>query len=327
MSFLRLHNDIAREYDKARLNAENLRSEREAWVYEQYPRVKEIDKQLADIGISMARLALGAGKNDINSLKKISNKLRAEKQVIFEKANIPDDYFTNIYRCEYCKDTGFIINERCKCYLKRLIKKLYKLSNIAEDVLERENFQTFEDNKFSDEINKIQGISPRKNINHIREKAKKFINDFKKNYINLLFLGEVGCGKTFMCHCIIKGLIEEHVAVLYITISKLCTIFEDYKFNRQNMPELNEQMEIISNVDLLVIDDLGTELTTIVTTAALFEVLNERLLSQKSVIISTNLTLEELKEKYTERIMSRIAGNYETIEFFGKDIRKEQKKL
>ena len=326
MNFLGIHSDIAREYDKLRLNAENLRSEREAEVYKRYPRVKEIDIQLAEIGISMARLALGQGKDDIGSLKKESNKLKAEKQAIFEKANIPDDYFTNIYRCEFCSDTGFVINERCKCYLKKLMERLYKLSNV-ENALKYENFLVFSDKDFDDKIDEIRGTSPKANINYIRQEAEKFINDFKKKHMNFLFYGKAGRGKTFMCHCIIKELIERHVSVLYITISKLCKLFEDYRFNRQSMIEPDEQMEIITNVDLLVIDDLGAEVPTIVTTAALFEVLNERLLSQRAVIISANLTLKDLQEQYTDRITSRIAGSYRYLEFFGDDIRRKQKKL
>ena len=317
-----IHSEIRREYDRARLDAEHLKDKRIAEVYDLYPRVKEIDKQCNLTGISIAKLALKRDRDGLENLKNNVKKLRDEKQDILKKANIPDDYFTNIYKCKECEDTGFISNERCNCYLQKLIQKYYKLSNV-EHVLQSENFQTFDDKIFSDKQEEGRPWSPRENINIIREVAKRFIDNFDKKYTNLLLHGTAGNGKTFICHCIIKELLDKGKTVLYLTITKLCKIFEDYRFDRQNMTEPDKQMEMITNVDLLVIDDLGSEMATIVTKSALFETINERLLSRKPVIISTNLTLTQLEEQYTERITSRILGfNYTTLEFFGKDIRR-----
>ena len=153
--------------------------------------------------------------------------------------------------------------------------------------------------------------------------CKKFIETFDSNHDNFLFLGNTGVGKTFLANCIAKELLDKGYTVAYLTAFRLFDILEKYKFGKNNsdIHDAANQFDYILNCELLIIDDLGTELSNAFTTSQLYLIINERLLSRKSTIISTNLSLDHLNSNYSERIYSRIISNYSIRRIIGKDIR------
>ena len=190
----------------------------------------------------------------------------------------------------------------------------------TSSLISKENFDAFDLDVYDDDyFEEGSEVSARANAEIALEKATNFVHNFKQKGGNLLLLGKTGCGKTFMSNCIAKSLLDQGVSVIYFTSSELFRVFEEQTFKKNaNVAELHDH---IFDCDLLIIDDLGTEFQNSFTTARLFQCLNERLLRNKSTIISTNLMLEDLRDTYSERITSRVFSNYEVIKLIGNDIR------
>jgi len=315
-----------RSYEESRNKAESVLSERRAAIHQSFPQVAEIDRKLTDIGLSLAKLALAKDEAGMREARAKAESLKQEKSAILAAGNVPEDYFTAIYNCETCEDTGYMPSEpgrlpmRCGCLKQKLVDAYYSLSNIR-GILDEENFDTFDHRCFSPNIIENEGISPLTNMKAIYRVATDFVQDFKTKFDNLLLYGRTGLGKTFICHCIAKDLLDAGHTVLYLTAPRLFKIIEDYRFNRESLTEPDEMLEAISEVDLLILDDLGAEFVTVVTSSALFDIVNQRLLTKKPMIISSNLSPHELENHYSERIVSRLSGYYRMIKFFGEDIR------
>ena len=321
---------IINEYEQAQDNAAFQLENRKAKVYAQIPAVAEIDQKLAKIGASLPRLALAGDTQGIAQARDLSNQLKAERGALL-KATVGEDYLTITHRCSHCQDTGYIQTamgraaSRCTCLTQRLIEEYYALSNMKE-VLKYENFDNFDFRLFSQDVNPSTGLSPGTNMENVYRLATKFVENFDGEFANLFLYGETGLGKTFICHCIAKDLLDRGKTVLYLTAPRLCKVLEEYRFKREKTTEETENMlSAIDEVDLLILDDLGAEMGTIVTAAALFDIINQRLLLRKHTVISTNLSPGQLPNQYSDRLASRFAGNYQMIKFFGEDIRLKKK--
>ena len=228
-----------------------------------------------------------------------------------------------------CKDTGYVQKDgklvMCSCLKQRIFDIAYNKSNMGN--LERENFSNFNIRIFADkpDTEKYKSeISPRENIQIIKEKVKTFIENFDDpEEKNLIFTGNTGVGKTFLTNCIANEILKIGKTVLYQTAPVMFDEINDAKFGRENARF--DLYENILNVDLLIIDDLGTEKITDSKITELFTIINTRLLNQNhkitKTIISTNLNVDELFKTYTTRIGSRLAGNYRFLRFFGEDLR------
>ena len=220
-----------------------------------------------------------------------------------------------------CMDTGYIDNKPCHCLKQYEINSLYANSNLS-DILEKENFNTFNPD-FYDNSHIIENLSltARENILRVRDVCLDFVKHFDTAYDNLIFYGETGVGKTFLTHCIAKELLDTSHTVVYLTSLQLFDILEKNKFYKTDEYINNEQVSYILNCELLIIDDLGTELANSFTTSQLYYFIEERHMKQKSTIISTNLSFQELRERYSERIFSRFTGYYNFYMIAGDDIR------
>ena len=206
-----------------------------------------------------------------------------------------------------------------KCVVNNTQSKL--VANI-HDVLKRENFDTFDIRYYSDTKNRSLGVSPRENIQAVLSTCHDFIDHFDEQSRNLLFYGDTGVGKTFLTNCIARELLDASHTVIYLTAFHLVDILQNNTFGNDDMDDSDENMfHYILDCDLLIIDDLGTELNNAFITSQLFLCINERLLARKSTIISTNLSLDELQNEYSERIFSRLVSNYEIMLILGDDIR------
>lgn len=316
----RIYKEILREYDRSRQKSDRLLRARKEEIYKILPRVEEIDQELTQTGIGLSKAILSKTSEDINKIKENNLSLLSEREKLIADSEFPDDYLANIYECKKCKDTGYIENKKCSCFSQKLINAYYEISNLR-NVLEKENFDTFDLRYYSEKVSEDEGISPRSKMQIIYQNCLEFVGSFQDKFANLLFYGNVGLGKTFLCNCIAKDILDKGNTVLYAAAGQLFKTIEDARFNRDEMEEPDEQINFFYNVDLLIIDDLGTEFDTLATQTALFNIINSRILSRKHTIISTNLSVKELEMKYTERLISRIQGNYTFCKFFGDDIR------
>lgn len=315
--------EVMREYeydrDKAALISRNRLNE----AYERLPRVKEIDAELSMLGISASK-GIISGDGDtaglVSHLSNESKRLVAEKDTLLKNAGFTADFFTNVYKCAACGDTGYTGGEVCGCFKRRLIAKFYEMSNLS-GILKRENFDTFNINHYSNETDPKTGVSPRANMNRVWTAALNFVKNFDTEFNNLLLYGDTGLGKTFLCNCIAKELLDAGKTVIYVTSPQLFKMVESIRFDKDSGDEPEQFMEMVFSSDLLIIDDLGTEISTVVTASELFNIINTRLLNRRHTIISTNFSPPEYADIYSDRITSRLFGNYLFLKFFGDDIR------
>lgn len=312
-----------REYNYRQLNNKRLQDEHTQEIYERIPRIREINDAMASLSVAMGKkLLFDAPDNKtalINDLKEQLAKLSNEKSYLLEDNGYPKDYLDMHYTCEHCRDTGYIDNRRCRCLEQKIIESLYEMSNIKQ-ILKEENFSNFKYELFSDNaIDTATGKTPAQNIHSIIKICLDFIKNFDTNFENLFFYGETGVGKTFITNCIAKELIDRSYSVVYCSAIRLFDIFADSTFHRDT-ESVNLDKHLL-DCDLLIIDDLGTEMVNTFTNTALFECINERYLRRKSTIISTNYSISDLKNNYSERTFSRITSNYTLLKIYGEDLR------
>ena len=316
------------EYEKKRIRAEKKSELFKKSLYEKYPKLLEIDENISHLAVSSMKEIIKSGnKNLIKTLNTDINNLKSEKKKFLTSIGIEENDLLPHYECLKCKDTGYItkngLSTMCSCLKQKIYDIDYNKSNINN--LNSQNFENFNFNYYSTQTNEDKyhsNISPRENIKLIKNICENFINNFdSKDEKNLLFTGKTGLGKTFLSSCIANELLKQGKTVLYQTSSVMLDTIISYRFNRQNVSK--DIYDYLLNVDLLIIDDLGTEGTNQMKIVELFNILNSRLLNNKSIktIISTNLSLQSLFQNYDERIVSRIVGNYNICYFFGEDIR------
>jgi len=326
MGYKTAYREVMRDYEASRQEAEAALLQRKAALYAKLPRLALIENQMTAVGLNLVKTALAGNQPEHDAARDAAKKLEIEKRAIMEENHVPADYFAAAYRCKLCKDTGYLPAEagqlavRCNCLKQRMIEAYYSLSNI-KGILQDENFDTFDDRCFSPAVTESEGLSPQANMQTIYRHATDFVQDFDTVFSNLLLYGPTGLGKTFVCHCIAKDLLDGGRTVLYLTAPRLFKVVEDYRFNRDSMEDADEMLDAVTDVDLLVLDDLGAEFITVITSSALFDIVNQRLLAKKPTVISTNLPPTELMSHYSERIFSRFVGHYKMLKFFGDDVR------
>jgi DNA replication protein DnaC len=324
---------ILTEYEFKRNKAIDKANKRKQELLEVNPRLAEIESEISKISIEASKAIITGDKTHKNKilaeLKKKSDGLIKEKNRFLKDLSKSTDFLEPNFECKECRDTGFVQKAgksvMCSCLKQRIYDIAYNKSNMGN--LERENFGTFNIRMFSDKSDKARfksEISPRENMNLLKEKALNFINNFDDPIEkNLIFTGGTGLGKTFLTNCIANELLKEGKTVLYQTAPVMFDTIIDEKFGK--VTSVINLQENILNVDLLIIDDLGTEKPSETKIEELFTIINTRLLNQNhkitKTIISTNLTANELFSVYTTRIGSRLAGSYRFLRFFGDDIR------
>lgn len=322
-----IYKQVLREYDALRTSAEREQRNNRNYVYAAVPEIEAIDKEIAMTGIKIARLVLSNPENTDTltaQLMEQTTALHLRKRGLLEKEGFPPDILEQKYICPKCKDTGFIGSQKCTCLNQKLIDRAYGQSNL-KDVLDKENFDFFDLRYYSDVTDPKEGISPLKNMQNHYMHCINFVNHFNTEFQNLLLYGDTGLGKTFLCNCIAKDLLDAGKTVLYITAPKLFKIIEDERFHTPDEEKTASYLDDVLSVDLFIIDDLGTEFSTILSSSELFNILNTRLLEKHPVIISTNLAPKDLINQYSDRIVSRIMGSYRALKFFGEDIRIKKK--
>lgn len=320
-----IYREIQREYDAVRTQKAAELRQRKQSLYGRFPRLAEIEDALSVLGVSTAKAVLDAPERiaaTLEALKERQKALTEERLEILSASGISPRVLQMEYDCEKCKDTGYIEDKPCICMRRRLMDRLYDQSNVR-DAIRLENFDTFDLRLFSNEVIPEEGISPKENAQKNLKTAVAFAEDFTGE--NLLLYGGVGRGKTFLCNCIAKDVLERGKTVLYLTAGQMFKRLEEMRFGHGDEEERAEWDDELLDADLLIIDDLGTEFGTVFTASELFRIINDRKLRKKPVVISTNLEISALMEQYSDRVMSRLIGEYTTLKFFGEDIRMKKK--
>lgn len=307
------YDEIMRTYEEKQNNSRHLLDQRTREVYAKIPEYKALDSSVAEISLEQGKRLIDG---DISALASLRDKLReigSRKKELLKEGGFPDDYLEPVYSCKECKDTGYIDGSKCRCLKQAITRYLYAQSNI-ENVLKKENFDTLTYDHYDDtELPLMQNII---------EGCRAYVRDFDNTYENLLFYGDVGVGKTFLTNCIANELLKSGHAVIYFTAFQLFDTLAKYAFRQQEVSEdISRVHEDIFDCDLLIIDDLGTEMTNSFVLSQLFLIINERDNRRKATIISTNLSIEDISERYSERTFSRIYGKYRMIKPAIRDLR------
>lgn len=305
-------------YEKTRADENHKLMKRREEIKNKYPEILELDTTIQKLclNLSMAALKGIANPNELENIKEEITDLRAKKYEMLVYHGYNPDYLNLHYKCPKCKDTGFIGIEKCSCFKSKLIKLYYKDSDL-EEAVKTNNFKNFNINLYPNHKLNDERYTPRKNIEDILQYIKnEYLTNFKNINTNLLFYGNSGTGKTFLSWCIAKELLDKGFLVIYKTSDDLLRALKDIKFNNDTDLE-----NLLINCDLLIIDDLGSEQITDFSSTELFTLINKKILKNKKMIISTNLNLPLISKRYSERISSRIIGEFKLFKFFAEDIR------
>jgi len=299
-------------------------------VYAKHPHVCNIDIQLREtmaelIVVSLSMDTAAKTGDKIEKIREKNIKLQEERKKALESAGYTANYLDDEYFCDDCNDTGYIGTKICDC-LMEIYKKEQKLSLSSLLKLGDETFESFNLLYYNDTPAPETVISPRKSMEIVYETCIEYARKFGPKSMNLFFNGAPGLGKTYLSACIARVVAEKGFSVVYDMAGAMFSKFEDAKFQRTDSPdETRDEIKRFLECDLLIIDDLGTELITTFTISTLYEIVNTRLITAKKTIVSSNMTIEEMRRRYSEQIMSRLEGEYQVLTFYGEDIRKKKK--
>ena len=316
-AFLNVNKSFA---DKREKN-EKLTEERRVEMYSQIPRIMEIEKDIMTLGYNMFSAVCSGVQPEAAAADfgKRVTALKEEKEKLLIKHGFPKDFDSSVFDCELCRDTGYVDGKVCTCYKNALVAELYKQSNMGE-LLKKQTFDKFKLSYYSTK-KQDAAESPYVNMEINLKICKDFVRGFDKHHDNLLFYGAPGLGKTFLSSAIANSIIKRGKSVLYQSAGQIFSTIEQLRFGKTTDAETDYAVQSLCDVDLLIIDDLGTEFITALSVSELFRIINTRILGEKSTIISTNLSLSDIKKTYSERILSRIMGHFTQLKFYGEDIR------
>ena len=304
-------------------------------VYARAPFIRDIDSEIRATMSEIVGVALGEkGAAQTGEIRQKNLKLQDQRRNEMQRAGFKADYLDHEYMCAKCRDTGYIGSDICQC-LRKLYKEEQKdsLSNLFK--LGNEAFDNFDLSYYDDPSAPDTGISPRRSMEIVYETCIEYARKFNRKSMNLFFVGAPGLGKTFLSACIARVVAEKGYSVVYNMATAIFAEFEVIKFMRTHDSEesrievkrAREEVKRYLECDLLIVDDLGTEMTTAFTVEALYELVNTRLITQKKTLVNSNLTLDELHRRYSGQIASRLEGEYQMLRFFGDDIRKKKNTL
>ena len=311
---------IMREYGRQQLENQHQLEARRNEIYRVIPAVRELEAEIAGRSVAGAKRLLAGDTGALEELREELADLREQKALLIRAKGYPEDYLTLHYRCPDCEDTGWRQGRKCHCFLRAQMKLLYAQSNL-DHVLDQENFSRLSYDYYdSSEIIPELGLTNADYMRRVVAGCREFAAGFDRKKENLLFTGSTGVGKTFLTNCIAKELIDSGHSVIYLSAGDLFEVFSRNKFDYDTPEDMRDTYRYILDCDLLIIDDLGTELNNSFTSSQLFYCINERMNMSRSTIISTNLSLKQLRDSYTDRVTSRIM-RYRIIPLYGRDIR------
>lgn len=331
MSLTRSQYDaVMRLYDRRQFENHQIEEDRRRRAYTAIPELSSIDAQLADEALGRLRRSLSGEGPAGGQASPKSPSPEDRKKALLLAHGFPADYLDPVYTCPDCRDTGFIGRDKCHCFRQAVIDLFYTQSGLT-DVLKRENFSTFSLDWYPDDlIDPDAEISSRTRMEKILSTCRRFAAEYdaqEKPY--LLLSGEPGLGKTFLSNCIAGELLASGHSVLYYSAKNLFDRLASVHFRSdrtgpgfgQPDADFGFDPDYLLTTDLLIIDDLGTELVNDFTRTEFFSLLNSRIMGGRGIVISTNYNWQELSDIYSPRIISRLMENFKLLSFFGADIR------
>ena len=307
------------ELKKRRDNAEQLADMRRKQLIAKFPELLEIENTIRDAALEVIK-GLGSGKSvNVNSLAEKNLSAQKEKCELLKSNGYPEDYLEPQYSCKLCNDSGILNGKLCSCHLE-LLKKISMSEYSCSSILAVSTFETFDLKYYSSEKDMNVGYSPREYMEASVDFLKSYCDNFNKNSGSFFFTGGTGLGKTHLSLAVMNKVTEKGYSVFYGSADNIIKQMEKERFGRSN-GDIEEEIE---NADLLIIDDLGTEFRTAFSETAVYQIINNAILNSKPMIISSNLSIGELEERYGQRVVSRL-NSCEVINFIGTDIRQIKK--
>ena len=307
--------------EQARLERERENEARREEAYARYPRLAEIDRELRRTMTQLMATALRTGEDPAGAVARIRDKnlaLQQERDWIVEAGELGEDWLRERPICEKCGGSGYVGAKMCSC-LRELCAQEQKLALTSLLGSGTERFDTFRLDVYPDTFSQELGTSPRRLMQSNLRLCRKYAHNFTPASGSLLFSGATGLGKTFLSACIARTVTDRGYSVVYETSSHLFSKLEQAKFSPSD--DTRREAAKLTNSDLLILDDLGTEMPGQFVTAALYSLLNDRMMAVKPMVISTNLNVDELSRRYSPQIASRLHGDFQRLTFVGNDIR------
>lgn len=315
------YNAIMRIYNQRQFLNKREQDGRIQEVYKKIPQIEALGDEITAAMAQAGRKMLHGHMDEAEALRNEAAVLKEQKRLYLARGGFSPDYMDMHYRCQECKDTGYADGKKCHCFQRMAIEILYDQSNIR-GILEKENFDTLSMEYYNrDRIDEKTGMTVYEYMTVVIEECKNYAANFEKEKGSILFTGSTGCGKTFLSNCIARELIKQCFSVVYLTATDMFDVLSESRFGNRDDDEGKDRAGYILECDLLIIDDLGTELINSFTASQLFYCINERLNRKRGTIISTNLPPNRIQDEFTERIASRILNQYKILPLLGDDMR------
>ena len=318
-----------RELERDRAARTDELEERRRAVYAREPRIRAIDRELSTTAAGVLKAALKSGGDPTAAIEQLRDRnlsLQEERARLLGQLGLPEDYLSDKPLCPKCGDTGYNGSAMCDC-VKTRYARLLKEQLSAVLPIQDQNFSRFNLNYYSPRPDARLGVSPRENMEYNLDECKAYAANFGKDSPNLLLYGSTGLGKTFFSTCIAEAVSARGFSVAYDTAINIVSAYETIKFGNGDGAAAAERAARYERADLLIIDDMGTEMGTAFTVSALYNLINNRLMAKRPMIVNTNLLPETLSEKYSPAVASRLLGEFMALRFFGDDIRLLKKKM
>lgn len=324
----KLMNRALKQFEEDKQRREDEFRRRENDLLCRVPRLAEIRSELRSTMAQIMSKALRKGADVERAMAEIREEnlaLQAERREILKGYGLTEEVLEYQPACRLCGDAGYTRDGVCRCLKEYYIREqIAELSHLLD--LGNQSFDTFEFRWYDTVPVSRSGVSARENMELIYETCSNYAHKFGRHHDNLLLFGDPGLGKTFLSACIAREVSEKGYSVVYDTAGHIFSQFERQKFGRDD-EEADSDVSRVLNCDLLIMDDLGTELLTEFVRSALYQIINSRLQAKKCTIISSNFKPEELGRRYSSQIFSRLEGEYRQLAFFGADIRRQKAEL
>ncbi len=313
------------KFEEERRAWEEQEQRRRESVFQRAPRLREIEGELRSTMGRLVSVTFRRGTDpgeEVARLRVENLRLQQERQALLEGLGLPEDCLEERPACPLCGGTGYRDGGVCRClrscYAREQQKELSRMLDLGG-----QSFDTFSLEWYSDRTEPGQKRSARSHMEErVYNSCAEFAHQFGRRFENLLFFGAPGLGKTHLSAAVAREVSGAGWSVVYDTAGRVFRVFEDRKFGREEAEEAGEDVERVLRCDLLILDDLGTELTTAFVQSALYEIVNTRLIERRPTILSTNLMPDELGRRYSPQVASRIQGEYQLLPFVGEDIRR-----
>lgn len=318
-----VYKNAADRLSERRLAAEKQADARRAAIFQQLPRARELEREIALCGTAAVRAVLNGGdvQAEMVQLKDKNLRLQAELRTLLTENGYSENALEPQYSCQKCSDTGYMEQHgrtvMCTCLKQQLVACACEDFNRIVP-LQLSTFDSFDLQQYSKAVDAATGIAPYYHMEKIVKFCKAYAQSFTPHSQSILMKGATGLGKTHLSLAIANEVIRRGYGVMYVSAPELVIKLERERFARDNDGDL---LEVLTSCDLLIIDDLGTEHHSSFTDSQLYTLFNARVLNNKPVIISTNLSMAALEKDYSNRFVSRINGAAQKLDFLGEDLR------